>query len=356
MFNIEYSIDIGFGTPAQTLSLTTSLLSNITWVPSTGCDCHDSEKRFESTWSSSFIPSGNFSTHQYLIGSVTGEYVTDTITIGDLTLENERFLLVDSDKQLTDMLSDGGFGLNLSPKVNFIERLFEQQVISEPVFSFFLTNSDVFNSLTDTFTVGESDFNYYSNGNTPNLIKVFHESFWLSTIDEFSIGEKKTSGLDSWIYFEVGFLFNILPDENYKAFIAEINQNVKGCDTTDLAICKCEFGKYSQFPDLKFKIDGNEYVIHAENYIFYDTEYCYLLVLGYKDIWLAGQPFFREYYSVFNVKDRNILVAPAYREIEGFNNFYQVSAAGIYAGCVALIALGAGILRRRQEGDYIRFN
>jgi hypothetical protein len=275
------------------------------------------------------------------------------VKIGDLTVEDQEFFLAFQDHGFEDMIADGGLGLSLNNGKSFVQLLYDDDWIEEPVFSLYLTNADVRNCIQDTFTLGEYSFNNYSNGQDPSFIQIIDEYFWMGSIEGFSIGKEIKNISISNVYFEIGYSFLVMPLENYDSFRDEVYEKLSGCyENDELIYCDCEIGKYAKFPDLSFVVNGTAYVVHAENYIYFQDDYCLLMVFGYRNIWLLGQPFFREYYSVFNVKDRVIQLAPAYRENYEFNQFYTVFQDGIYVGCFGLIAVGVWILGKREGGVY----
>ena len=355
LYNLEYSIEAGFGSPSQYLTLSLSLLSSFIWVPSTVCECHVTSSSFDSDQSTTFVPTGQTVNGNFVAGTVSGELVNDNIEIGDFILENESFLLVDKDYLLDDLMSDGGIGLAHRKGTGFIEKLKTKGDIKESVFSFYLTNFDASNSLSDVFTIGE--YNYEKYGKSSDLIEIniIHEEVWAASIEGFSIDGVSRSLTGQYAVFEVGYPFLVIPEVDFKTFEANLNTKVGGCTNNGVIVCECEFGMYSDYPTLNYKISGKSFTIHAENYIYFQENYCYLLIFGYQDYWYITQPFFREYYTVFRYEPRTITASPAFRDGREFNHLMKVFKAGVYVAGVVLIAALVKFVRTGNEGrDYVR--
>ena len=78
-----------------------------------------------------------------------------------------------------------------------------------------------------------------------------------------------------------------------------------------LPVCICS--DLEPFPDLKFTIDGINYYLPKENYVFEDAGLCTLGVMAdeYMDIWILGLNFFENYYTVFDQELKRIGFAPS---------------------------------------------
>lgn len=301
------------------------------------------------------MPTGEKANDYFVAGEVFGEWVNDNIEIGDFALTDERFLLVNKDKSLDDLMSDGGIGLGHKTGTGFIEELKKTNQIHESVFSLYFTNFDTSNSLTDAFGIGEYNFKTYGNENDLKDINIVTEDLWAASIESFAVSGVRKDFTNQLAVFELGYPFLVVPDTEFKTFETVLNKQVKGCTNNGVVVCECEFGVYSDYPDLDFTISGKSFTIHAENYIYFQENYCYLLIFGYQDYWFITQPFFREYYTVFRYEPRTITASPAFRDGREFNSFVKVFKAGVYVVGVVLIVALMKFARVGNEGrDYVR--
>ncbi|KAI8062713.1 aspartic peptidase domain-containing protein [Gongronella butleri] len=163
----EYMIQVGIGSPAQTFNLTLDTGSSDLWVPSTSCPKASCPyARFDTKASSTFTQSTVKFDIQYGQGSAKGMYGYDTVTIGDKTVSSQMIGLANDTKDILGQVASGvqangifglGYpGLNAARGVKndnpFVFNLWQQQLISQPVFSIFL------NSVHATGPTGEITF------------------------------------------------------------------------------------------------------------------------------------------------------------------------------------------------------
>lgn len=357
-YNLQYSTIIGFGTPVQQLSLTLDTGSSYTWVPSTNCYCHESLNSFDDKASSTYRNLSQEVTLRYGIGAVKGYFSKDTLTLGDLKAQNQTFVLTTFDTDLDSLASDGLLGLGFKELSDntptFIDTLKSQNQISSSIFSFYINNKD--NSYTDSvFTIGEYGLQKYGTGVSMKIDVIEGYGFWLSYLDSFYVGGKKLNRKMSIAIIDLGSSLISAPQTMYKKYSREIMANNKKCMDIGFIVCDCSFGDYRNFPDLVYTMNGVDFVIHAENYIYYENGYCYLLLEGngLDEYWILGQPFFREYYTVFDMENKQITASPANRGGKPYNYFVMKAAFGTFA-LVATACLARWAYKKDKSEEYTR--
>lgn len=96
-YDFEYVGWLSIGTPPQTFSVVFDTGSSDIWVPSVRCDSCNSHRSYNSSLSSSFAASNTWRGSrkefkiEYGSGQVTGEVGTDSISVGDISMENIIF-------------------------------------------------------------------------------------------------------------------------------------------------------------------------------------------------------------------------------------------------------------------------
>lgn len=357
--NLQYTADLYFGNPKQTMILTLDTDTPYTWVPSTKRTSHKSTHSFDHTKSSTFKNSStpvSFSTN---MGYIKGYLVSDSVSPGSIIAENQQFILVDYDTNFETMLSDGvlGLGFTLSDGIScFIDTLKAQNEIGKSVFSIYLSNYD--NEYQGSiFTIGEFDASKYGNGHLSDIDVYAYDGYWSTIQDSFSVGSSVLSSENDFVYFGIAYSFITLPVDVYDKYVKIIENSHSGCiKDYGYLVCSCTFGNYKSFPDITFSFNGENFVIHAENYIYYQYNYCYLMidsVQGY--YYMIGEPFFREYYTVFDMDNKLIRVSPALRNGD-YNYYSKIQQAGI-AGVVFAMVGGLMLkLNRRGIADYSRLD
>ncbi|KAI8150369.1 aspartic peptidase domain-containing protein [Fennellomyces sp. T-0311] len=183
----QYLVEVGVGSPAQNFTVTLDTGSADLWVPST--DCPTSEcpyTRFDPAQSSTYNSTNEKFGIIYGIGTVNGTYVTDTVTVAGVSVQNQQFGLASTTADiLTNPTTLGGSGTDTpsnnashssdspigngilglgypkltaansagEPEYNpFVFNLVQQKLISQPIFSVYM------NSAAEEGWVGEVIF------------------------------------------------------------------------------------------------------------------------------------------------------------------------------------------------------
>ncbi|KAI9278587.1 aspartic peptidase domain-containing protein [Phascolomyces articulosus] len=174
----RYLVQVGIGSPLQNFTVTLDTGSAALWVPST--DCPSSQcpyDRFDSSKSSSFNASTESFGIVYGIGSVNGTYVTDTVNVVGVAVQNKQIGLAtstadiltnpttlgrsetyipsptDNSTQSQEPIGNGILGLGY-PKLTvassqgepvynpFVFNLMDKKLIQQPIFSVYMNNAD----------------------------------------------------------------------------------------------------------------------------------------------------------------------------------------------------------------------
>ncbi|KAI9028888.1 aspartic peptidase domain-containing protein [Phycomyces nitens] len=163
----EYIIQVDIGTPPQRFDLTLDTGSSELWVPFSECSvdmCPYS--RFNGSQSSSLQMTPKTFSIQYSIGEANGTYAYETVTIGNVTINNQLVGMVNTTKnilgtgksgdQANGILGLGFPGLNtlhgVDDDIPFAFSLVKAKVISDPIFAIHL------NSLLNYGNSGEISF------------------------------------------------------------------------------------------------------------------------------------------------------------------------------------------------------
>ena len=356
-YNLQYSAELYFGTPGQVMSLTLDTGSSYTWVPGTACKCHESLNTFIDSSSSTFKNTSKPIDLYYGMGEVKGYLVTDTLSLGDLSAKDQQFVLINYDKDLDSLNSDGllglGFSLLSDGVPTFIDNLRSQGQISESVFSFYISNSDN-EFMQSVFTIGEYDTSKYGDGYERTIEIDPSFGYWVAILDSFSVDSQSLNRKQGYAIIDLGSSLISLPNSIYKKYSKQVQNTNSLCYDIGYLVCDCTFGDYSSFPDLTLNFNGEDFVIHPENYIYYENGYCYLLVDAIQDnYYLIGQPFFREFYTVFDMESSVVIASRAARQ-ETYYYFSRTQEAGM---AVFALAVAGGLIiryRRRDTGDYDR--
>jgi len=332
--SLEYYAKVNVG--GQELNLSLDLLNSESRVALSKCMCTKNAKTYDPyySWYSRDL---SVSKNGYDTASEKYNLYTDTMAINTLTAYDQFFLGATKHSTYGETVS-GSLGLGNSYNLkdeNFIKNLVEQKVIKEQVFSLTLRNP-YFPEHDSVFTVGKYSFWSYSSGKKTKIIPDELYASWSTHVSSLSLDNYLVSSRYIPALFTPSIAFLVLPPTEYKKLMSDIGTN--GCFDMGIRFCSCKLGDYSRFPDLNLKINGNDYTIYAEDYIFYESGYCAVAALNVGvDVYLLGAPFFYNYYTVFDMKDRSISVAPAAKftlkkessGIISYSTFGIIGAAGL---------------------------
>lgn len=353
---MQYYAEFSIGTPPQNLTLILDTGSSWAWIPSINCSCHRSNNRFSSSDSSTFKSLNEEHYIEYGQGNIQGTLSTDIFSIGPFSAQNMGFLLVSSDSELESLHSDGLLGLGLKkPSDNyevFIKTLVSQSIISSPIFSFFF--SQRIDSNDNYMTIGGFDEEKTTN-KTRQRIKINPEKgYWLSELEDLKISNL-TINLYDQVIFDTG-TSAIYGPKNIIKQVLELIIQYKNCELDEFYRCKCEQTDIEKFENLILNVDGNELLISPKSYVYYEDNFCYIMISGSEyTFWILGQPVFREYYSVHYMDGVYI---DLYRQDNWVPNEEEDNGTYYVIFCIvaflAIVFVCCGIRDDADDSEYIR--
>jgi hypothetical protein len=274
-------------------------------LPSSNCDCHESIRLSTKDLknSSSLNSSQSLS---YTIGQVSGNLHRASFSLKSFDFELP-FLLVDSEKDLFWMMTDGflGLGLDLNMSNSVITKLHESKSIKKTRFSIFLSKDEDYKASELTFGSYEEDDYSDSEGIVINITA----PQWRATFDSFSFSSLKRSEKFE-VLFSPGFFGILGPSKTIKQMHSIINNSLS-CQSF-LLFLKCENSESSHealqsLPSLNFTYNKFNISIPPSSYTFHSNN-SILVLLGEHNSksWVLGQGLFKEYFSVFDVNSTTI--------------------------------------------------
>jgi len=161
-YDIEWLGVISVGTPAQEFSVIFDTGSTDLWMPSTGCTSQgcESQARFESSSSSTFIDLETQVAAAFGSGDLYGSLAQDTVRLGELTVVGQTFCLIDEEVgswTSVDDPFDGLLGLafpQLSDTTGYtplFDSIINQGTLTRNAVSFFFGSYEEEDSASITF-------------------------------------------------------------------------------------------------------------------------------------------------------------------------------------------------------------
>jgi hypothetical protein len=318
--NAQYFGAVSIGNPPQSFQVIFDTGSSNLWIPKIGCThCGNpffgKKKKYDHDSSTTYTTDGADFEIMYGSGSVSGYFsVDDVILADDIVIEGQRFAEVQDAGGLGFAYSLGKFdgilglgftSISIDGTPTVFENAIKQNKVDQPIFAFYLGDN----------APGELTFGGYDASKFEGELNYVHldsATYWQIALDGITAGdyhkeatEKITAIVDSGTSLMVGPKAEVTK----LALAIGATPNIMGEYTID---CK----KIDEVPDVVFTIGGIDYTIPGNKTVIQASGVCLFAFMGMDfpapgPQWILGDPFMREYYSVFNYVDETIGFAKA---------------------------------------------
>mmetsp|Transcript_16423 Transcript_16423/g.22518 ORF Transcript_16423/g.22518 Transcript_16423/m.22518 type:complete len:421 (-) Transcript_16423:157-1419(-) len=314
--NAQYYGSVSIGTPPQSFKVIFDTGSSNLWVPRVGChNCGYKifgmgKDKYSSEKSSSYVEQGDDFEITYGSGSVKGFFSKETVTVADdISVTGMEFAEVTDAGGLGmgyvmgkfDGIMGLGFtSISIDQKPTFMDLLIEQEVLKEPLFSFYLGDNEegelTFGGIDEEKFEGEIQY-----------VDLLASSWWEINVDGISAGDFSMGATTAIVDSGTSLLTGPKAEVTKLANEVGATPNLMGQYTID-----CE--KVSDIPDLTITINGNEYTVPGKDLVMKAANTCLFAIMGL-DIqkgpaWILGDVFMRKYYTVFDYKNSKVGFAP----------------------------------------------
>ena len=277
------------------------------WVPSSECNsiaCYLHTK-YDSSSSSTYKKNGSDFSIRYGSGSVKGYISQDVLNIGDLKIKHQDFGETTEEPGLAFAFGrfDGILGLGYDTiSVNHITppfyNMLNQGLLDEPVFSFYLGNTEAGTDSMATF--GGVDKSLYSGKIV--YIPLRRKAYWEVELDAITFGGETADLEGTGVILDTGTSLIILPTT-----IAELLNKQIGAKKGFNGQYTIECEKRSGLPDLSFTLSGYNFTIGPSDYILEVQGSCISSFQGMDfpppvgPLAILGDAFLRKWYSVYDL-------------------------------------------------------
>ncbi|XP_015989655.2 pepsin A-4 [Rousettus aegyptiacus] len=313
---MEYFGTIGIGTPAQEFTVIFDTGSSNLWVPSVYCyslACSN-HNLFNPEDSSTFEATSETVSITYGTGSMTGILGYDTVQVGGISDTNQIFGLSETEPGsfLYYAPFDGILGLafpsiSSSGATPVFDNLWDQGLVSQDLFSVYLSANDQSGSVV---MFGGIDSSYYSG--SLNWVPLSAETYWQITLDSVTVNGEALACSDSCqAIIDTGTSLLSGPT----SAISSIQSYIGASENSDGdMVVSCSSA--SKLPNIIFTINGVQYPLPASAYILESDDVCISGFQGMNlptssgDLWILGDVFIRQYFTVFDRANNQVGLAP----------------------------------------------
>ncbi|OCT57848.1 gastricsin isoform X2 [Xenopus laevis] len=310
-----YYGEISIGTPPQNLLVLFDTGSSNLWVPSVNCQSEacSNHNLFNPSQSSTYTSNGQQFSMSYGSGSVTGVFGYDTVTVQGLTLTNQEFGLTYSESGSSFYYSkfDGIFGMaypamSAGGATTAMQGMLQQNLLTYPIFSVYMS------SQSGEVIFGGVDNNLYSG--QIQWSAVTQEVYWQIGIDEFLINGQATGWCSQGCQaiVDTGTSPLTIPQQ----YMGTLLQYTGAQNNNGMFVVNCN--NVQSLPTITFVINGVQFPIPPSAYIVQNNGYCtvgveetYLPSQNGQPLWILGDVFLRQYYSVYDMSNNRVGFAQA---------------------------------------------
>ncbi|XP_061183045.1 lysosomal aspartic protease-like [Saccostrea echinata] len=322
MKEIQYYAVIGMGSPPQQFKLMFDTGSSTSWVPSKKCNQSNIacllHNKYDSSKSSTYRTNGTECEINYGIGTVKGFLSTDTVTIGDIKIQNQTFVEVteESGNLFATAIYDGILGMAY-PKIAVdhvlpvFYNMLKQKLVSAPIFSFYLDRNRT-GKEGGELILGGSDPKFYSGNFT--YINVTRRGYWQFKMDGVKINGKtsKCCSGGCQVIVDTGVSWLTGPSSEIKS----LNQAI-GAKPSTSGDYTVNCSSIPRLPPVSFTLNGKDFTLQGKDYILTVSHQgkttCMSGFVG-QDVpvtiggpfWIIGDLFIGRFYTEFDLENNRV--------------------------------------------------
>ncbi|XP_030296476.1 nothepsin [Sparus aurata] len=326
----QYFGEIMLGSPDQNFSVIFDTGSSDLWVPSSYCvsEACALHRRFRAFESSSFHHDGRMFGIHYGSGHLLGVMARDTLKVGGLTALNQEFGESVYEPGATFVMAkfDGVLGMGYPNLAEILgnpvfDNMMAQKSVEEPVFSFYLSRRTRSSYPEGELLLGGTDEAMFTG--PINWLPVTVKGYWQIKMDSVAVqGVSSFCPRGCQAIVDTGTSLIAGPTSDILSL-----QQLIGATPTNIGEFLIDCVRLSSLPHVTFVLGGTEYTLTAEHYVrkemLGDKELCFSgfqavdIVSPEGPLWILGDVFLTEFYSVFDRGQDRVGFAAAKHPVEG---------------------------------------
>ncbi|KAK9723360.1 aspartic proteinase precursor [Basidiobolus ranarum] len=309
--DMAYYGEIFIGTPPQSFKVIFDTGSSDLWIPSNqcvspACISHD---RFNDTASSTFRTNNEQFSIKYGTGDLTGVISQDTVTVGNITINEQIFGVALREADFfKNVKADGILGLGFSTISSMkalppFYTMIAQKKVKQSIFGVSLGTYPTGGEIT----FGGTDSSRYSGD--LQWSPVVRKGYWEVALQSINLGTTQIPLRSKSVALDTGTSLIAMPADEAR----QINQLLGGISASNsqgIYIVSCK----ANLPNITFQIGGQSYVLTPKQYLLRDGNQCisaFTAIQVNQPIWIVGDVFLRQYYSAYDVESSRVGLAPS---------------------------------------------
>ncbi|KAM3872253.1 pepsin A-like [Diretmus argenteus] len=307
--DMSYYGVISIGTPPQSFRVVFDTGSSNLWVPSLYCNdqaCKD-HRRYNPQQSSTFKMGNQPLSVWYGTGSMTGYLASDTVQVGGITVANQVFGMTETEAPfMASMQADGILGLAFQSiasdnVVPVFDNMVKQNAVPQPFFSVYLSGNVEKGS---EVIFGGVDSSHYTGQVT--WIPLTSETYWQIKMDSVIVnGQTVACNGGCQAIIDTGTTLIVGPTNDIKNLNSRVGASTNNYNYYGEAIVDCQ--NIQSMPEVTFTLNGHAFTIPATAYVYENSYGCNTgFSQGGSDLWILGDVFIREYYTIFHTQAKQI--------------------------------------------------
>ncbi|EKM54600.1 uncharacterized protein PHACADRAFT_197031 [Phanerochaete carnosa HHB-10118-sp] len=215
--DVSYYGPLKFGTPAQALTVSVDTGSADLWVPVACPGC--SNAQFDAAASSTFRSTGRRASVTYGAGRVAGTVASDTVALGALSVDAQRFVAVRTESQdFMDYPSSGLLGLafrsiSRMDAPTFFEGLLAGRKLAAGIFSTHLTRG-----AEDGSQICFGCYDLTKTTGPVEWLNLTSKTYWTVAMDGLAAGKNRTEPLSIIAAVDTGSSLILVSDDVARQF------------------------------------------------------------------------------------------------------------------------------------------
>ncbi|XP_078277169.1 pepsin A-like [Rhinoraja longicauda] len=302
--DLSYFGTISIGNPPQSFTVIFDTGSANLWVPSGYCSsppCKN-HRRFNPSASTTFQMSSKYVAIQYGTGSMTGVLGYDTVRVSDIDITHQEFGLsmTEPGTFLYYAKFDGILGLaypNIasSGATAVFDNMMAERLVEEPMFAFYLTRER--GQPGSEVVFGGVDPNHYTG--QIHWVPVTRQGYWQILVNSVKINGQVVACQDGCqAIVDTGT--SLLTGPSYA--ISTIQRMIGASQQSNgMAYVDCRY--LPRMPYVTFTISGVDYPLPPSAYVLKESctsGFASMSLGGREELWILGDVFIGEYYSIFD--------------------------------------------------------